>query len=86
MHKPCVAYGQGASDRYAPLVLSLPPRCACGPLPFTKPRAATPSEAPLPIRRYSSSSSFSLLFVCAMMLLIFCLVTIWVSVLNPALP
>lgn len=43
-------------------------------------------RSPLPIRRYSSSSSFSLLFVCAMMLLIFCLVTIWVSVLNPALP
>ena len=32
-----------ASDRYAPSELSLPDKS--GPLPFTKPRAATPSEA-----------------------------------------
>ena len=30
-------------DRYAPAGLSLPLRCARGPLPFTEPRAATPS-------------------------------------------
>ena len=35
---------------------------------------------------YSSFSSFSRFFVCAMMLLIFCFVTICVSVLKPALP
>ena len=35
---------------------------------------------------YSSSSSFSRFFVCAMMLLIFCFGTICVSVLKPALP
>ena len=41
---------------------------------------------PLPIRLYSASLFFSLFLVWAMMLLIFCFVTIWVSVLNPALP
>ena len=35
----------GTSDRCAPAVLSLPPLRG-GPLPFTKPRAATPSEVP----------------------------------------
>ena len=35
-----------ASDRYAPSELSLPDKS--GPLPFTKPRAATPSEASAP--------------------------------------
>ena len=35
-----------ASDRYAPAELSLPDKS--GPLPFTKPRAATPSEASVP--------------------------------------
>ena len=41
---------------------------------------------PPPIRLYSASSFFSLFLVWAIMLLIFCFVTIWVSVLNPALP
>ena len=35
----------GTSDRCAPAVLSLPPLRG-RPLPFTKPRAATPSEVP----------------------------------------
>ena len=35
----------GTSDRCAPPVISLPPLRG-GPLPFTKPRAATPSEVP----------------------------------------
>ena len=46
-------------------------------------------RSPLTIRLYCllfSSSSFSRFLVWAMMLLIFCLVTICVSVLNPALP
>ncbi len=38
--------GAEASDRYAPSELSLPDKS--GPLPFTKPRAATPSEASAP--------------------------------------
>ena len=40
---------------------------------------------PPPIRLYSASSFFSLFLVWAMIVLIFCLVTIWISVLNPAL-
>ncbi len=44
----CFACGTGTSARYAPSGLSLPRRFACGPLPLTKPRAATPSEVPVP--------------------------------------
>ena len=66
-------------------VLSLP-RLRRGPL-FHEATGGYAVRSPLPIRLYlSSSSSFSRFFVCAMMLLIFCLVTICVSVLKPALP
>ena len=42
------ACGTGTSARYAPSGLSLPLRFACGPLPLTRPRVATPSEVPVP--------------------------------------
>ena len=59
-----VAYGQGLAERYAPSALSLPNpalrpsrneflsvrRTVFGPLPFTRPRAATPPAWPLSIR------------------------------------
>lgn len=59
-----VAYGQGQAERYAPSALSLPNpalrpsrneflsvrRTVFGPLPFTRPRAATPPAWPLSIR------------------------------------
>ena len=41
-----VACWQGPAGRYGPTALSLPLRYACGPLPFTQPRAATPSAGP----------------------------------------
>ena len=44
-----------ASDRYAPSELSLPDKS--GPLPFTKPRAATPSEASALEERSALASS-----------------------------
>ena len=40
--------GRGPADRYGPTALSLPRRFACGPLPFTQPRAATPSAGSCP--------------------------------------
>ena len=42
-----VACGQGPSGRYAPTGLSFP-RLRRGPLPFTRPRTATPSDGPCP--------------------------------------
>ena len=43
-----VACGQGPSGRYAPSGLSFPLRYACGPLPLTRPRTATPAAGPCP--------------------------------------
>ena len=52
----------GTSDRCAPAVLSLPPLRGRS-LPFTKPRAATPSEVP-PIRHSSAAVPYITTFGC----------------------
>ena len=63
---PCfrvrVCLRAGTSDRCAPAVLSLPPLRGRS-LPFTKPRAATPSEVP-PIRHSSAAVPYITTFGC----------------------